>query len=226
MVFIESAFWGDEKSTKNVTQVLKDKITGNKIMVDKVDDSLIPAFTVAPRGELTQQDVNKIRADAEKACGAADQDCMKLRTSELTQVALRAKANDEITQGAAEIIKGKRLTVNVRDEKGNLVRKVVPENGKFELEGLSATDPRKAGEILPSAESVQQSFLNFTGVTLSSAIWVFGVAATYTLFARLGYNYAAPVLAFIAFIIPNSGYFIILTYFIGTSFVDNYVKLV
>lgn len=226
MVFIESAFWGDEKSTKNVTQVLKDRASGNKISVDKVDDSLIPAFTVAPKGDLSTDDVRKIREKAQKACGSADQDCVKLRTSEFTQETLRAKANDEITAGAAEIIKGKRLTVNIRDKDGKLVRKVVPENGKFELEGLSATDPRKGGEMLPSAQSVQTTFLQLTGVSISSFVWVFGVVATYTLFAQLGWAYAAPVLALIAFIIPGAGYFFIIGYFVGRSFVDNYVKLV
>lgn len=226
MVFIESAFWGDEKSTKNVTQVLKDKTTGNKIKVDKVDDSLIPAFTVAPKGELTPADVKKIREKAEKACGGADQDCVKLRTSEFTQEALRAKANDEVTAGAAEIIKGKRLTVNIRDDKGNLIRKVVPENGKFELEGLSATDPRKAGEMMPSSDSIQKTFITLTGVSISTFIWVFGVVATYTLFSQLGWKNGAMILTFIALIIPNSGYFFIIGYFVARTFVDTYVQLV
>lgn len=226
MVFIESAFWGDERSTKNVTQVLKDKIVGNKLTVEKVDDQLIPAFTVAPKSELSREDVKKIREQAEKACGGADQDCVKLRTSELTQGALREKANAEVAEGAAQIIKGKRLTVTVRDAKGNLERKVVPENGKFELEGLSATDPRKAGEFLPSAESVRSAFLTFTGVSLSTFIWVFGVAATFTLFSQLGWKYATPVLTLIALIIPNSGYVMIIGYFMTRSFIDNYVHSV
>lgn len=226
MVFIESAFWGDEKSTKNVTQVLKDKVVGNKLLVEKVDDQLIPAFTVAPKSELTPSDVKKIREQAEKACGGADQDCIKLRSSELTQGALREKANNEVAEGAAAIIKGKRLTVNVRDEKGNMIRKVVPENGKFELEGLSATDPRKAGQLLPPADSFRAAFVNFTGISVSSFVWVFGVVATYTLFSQLGWKYGTPVLTFIALVIPNSGYVIILGYFIGKSFVDNYINLV
>ena len=226
MAFIESAFWGDEKSTKNVTQVLKEKVSGNKLSIEKVDDSLIPAFTTTPKGDLTSEDVRRIREKAQKACGGADQDCVKLRTSELTQEALRAKANNEITAGAAEIIKGKRLTVNIRDEKGTLVRKVVPENGKFELDGLSTTDPRKPGQILPTLDSVQKTFIDFTGVSISTFVWVFGVVATYTLFAQMGWTYAAPVLALIAFILPGSGYFFIIGYFVGRSFIDNYVKLV
>ena len=226
MVFIESAFWGDERSTKNVTQVLKDKVVGNKLTVEKVDDQLIPAFTVAPKSELTRDDVKKIREQAQKACGSADQDCVKLRTSELTQGALREKANEEVAAGAAQIIKGKRLTVMVRDEKGNLSRKVVPENGKFELEGLSATDPRKAGEALPSMDSIRSAFVTFTGVSIGTFFWVFSVAATFTLFSQLGWKYGAPVLALIAFLVPNSGYVMIVGYFLIRSFIDNYVQTV
>jgi hypothetical protein len=226
MVFIESAFWGDERSTKNVTQVLKDKVVGNKLTVEKVDDQLIPAFTVAPKSELTPEDVKKIREQAQKACGSADQDCVKLRTSEFTQAALRERANNEVAEGAAQIIRGKRLTVMVRDEQGNLSRKVVPENGKFELEGLSPTDPRKAGEILPSPEAVRTAFFTFTGVSISTFFWVFSVAATFTLFSQLGWKYGAPVLALIAFLVPNSGYVMIIGYFMTRAFIDNYVHSV
>ena len=225
MVFIESAFWGDEKSTKNVTDVLKGKIEGNKLAIEKVDDKLIPAFTVAPKGELKPEDVVLIRQKAEKACGGADQDCIKLRTSELTQEVLRAKANDEITEGAAAIIKGKRLTVNIRDENGKRVRKVVPENGKFELEGLSPTDPRKPGEALPDGKYLTKYMVGFTQASVATFIWVFGIVATYTLFAQQGWEYAAPALAFIAFLLPGSGYAMILIYFIGKSFMDNYTSM-
>jgi hypothetical protein len=223
MVYIESAFWGDEKSTKNVTQVLNDRITGNKITVDKVDDSLIPAFTVAPKGELSKEDVRKIRERAQKLCGGPDQDCVRLRTSELTQEALRAKANDEITSGVADIIKGKRLTVNVRDQNGKLVRKVVPENGKFELDGLSA---KTDGKPVPTMTTLREWFFSFVTTSIGAFVWVFGVVATYTIFSRMGWKYVAPILAFIAFIVPGSGYFFIIGYFGMKSFADTYVSLV
>lgn len=222
MVFIESAFWGDEKSAKNITQVLTGRVVGNKITIDKVDDSLIPAFTPTPTGTLTKSDQQQIREKAEEACGgAADQNCVNLRIQQFTQEALQAKANDEITEASSEIIKGKRLTVNLRNDKGEMVRKVVAENGKFELEGVTGNPT----DTLPSSEDVQRHFAQYTGITLTTFVWVFGVVATYTLFNSMGWTYAAPVLAFIALIIPNSGYFMIIFFFVGKSFVDTYVSL-
>jgi hypothetical protein len=57
-------------------------------------------------------------------------------------------------------------------------------------------------------------------------VWVFGIVATYALFARKGWGYIAGVLAFIAFILPGSGYLIIFGYFILESFVNNYTTMV
>lgn len=222
MATIESAFWGDESSTKNVTKAVIEKIDGDKLRVDKVDDKIIPAFTVSPKGELTPDDVKAVREKAAKACGSADQACVKLRTSEFTQELLRTKANNEITEGSAELVKGKRLTVVIRDKNGKRVKKVVPENGKLELDGLLATDPRKPGEALPSSKYISGKFFEYAQVSISTFLWVFGVVATYTLFNQMGFNYVAGPLALIAFLIPGSGYAFILIFFIGMSFINNY----
>ena len=219
MVSIEAAFWGDETVTRNVTDILRSRITGNKIVIDKVDDTLIPAFTSTEKGDLTIEEVKAIKEKAAEACGNADQDCIRLRTSEFTQEALRAKANDEITKAAAEIIKGNRLTVRIKDRKGNRSVKVVPENGKFELDGLATAAPNAT---LPDANYLSQQFTDLAGSSLGMFLWVYSVVATYTLFSQMGWKYAAPPLAFIAFIIPNSGYFIIFGYFILRAFVDIY----
>jgi len=222
MATIQSAFWGDEKSTKNVTKAVIDKIEGDKLRVDKVDDKIIPAFTVAPKGELTPEDVKIVRDKAAKACGNADQACVALRTSEFTQELLRAKANDEITEGSEELIKGKRLTVVIRDKNGKQVKKVVPENGKLELDGMLATDPRKNGEALPSSSYITKKFFEYAQVSVGTFLWVFGVVATYTLFNQMGWKYVAAPLALVAFLVPGSGYAIILIFFIGMSFINNY----
>jgi len=217
MVSIEAAFWGDERSTRNITEVLKGKITGNKIVIDKVDDRLLPAFTPVPKGDLTTEEVKAIQAKAAEACGSADQDCLRLRTSEFTQESLRAKANDEITTAAAEIIKGNRLTVRIKDRKGKRTTKVVPENGKFELDGLLTSET-----VLPKMSYFTQQFTDLASSSVGMFLWVFSVVATYTLFSQLGWKHLALFLAFIAFIIPNSGYFIIFGYFIFVTFLEKY----
>jgi hypothetical protein len=225
MVYIESAFYGDEKSTKNVTQVLKDKIQGNKVVVDKVDDKLIPAYTVAPKGDLTTKDVADIRKKAEDACGgsAADQNCVKLRTSEFTQQTLREKAQGEISEGT--IIKGKRLTVRIRGDDGKIVEKVVPENGKLEVDGLSMIDPRNPRDSILSSKFLTERALEALGIAFGVFLWVFSVAATYTLFSRNGWGrWAAIGLAVIAAIVPGSGYLLI-AWFFGGAFYQKYVAL-
>lgn len=219
MATIEAAFYGDEKSTKNVTTVLKNKISGNRVNVEKVDDSLIPAFTPTPKGEVTTEEVKKIREKAVKACGGNDSECVKLRTSEFTQETLRAKANDEITAGAAEIIKGKRLTVRVRGTDGKVTTKIVPENGKLELEGLATAAPNAT---LPPSSYIATQFGELAGTTLGMFLWVFSVGATYSLFSQLGWGYGAHALAFVALILPTSGWFIIFGYFIYQAFMKNY----
>jgi hypothetical protein len=222
MANIESAIWGDERSTKNVTAVLRDRVEGDRLSINKVDDSLIPAFTVAPRAELSPEDVKIVREKAVKACGAADQACVALRTSEFTQELLRTKANNEITEGSADLVKGKRLTIVIRDKNGKRQKKVVPENGKLELDGLLAADPRKSGEVFPSSDFITKKFFEYSQVSISTFLWVFSVVATYTLFNQMNWGYAAPVLALIAFLVPGSGYAIILIFFALRSFLDNY----
>ena len=222
MATIEAAFYGDEKSTRNVTTVLRGRVVGDKLSVAKVDDSLIPAFTVTPRGELSQQEVTTIQDKAKSACGGADQDCLKLRTSEFTQETLRAKANDEVTKGAAEVIKGKRLLVRVRDSKGKVSTKIVPENGKLDLDGLSPLTTDKPADIFPKFDVLTKQFIEFSMTMLGMFFWVFSVVATYTLFGQMGWKYTGRVLTLVAILVPNSGWFIIFGYFIFSSFIKNY----
>jgi hypothetical protein len=222
MTTIEAAFWGDENSTKNVTNVLKDKIEGNKVVVNSVDDKLIPAFTVAPKGELTGKDVEEIRSKAEQACGGpgADQNCIKLRTSDFTQQALQEKAEGDIAN--TPVLKGKRLTVRLRDQNGKMIERVVPENGKLEIDGLAPTGPK---EGIFSMKFLTENLLTFLGVFIGMFVWVFSVVATYTLFSRNGWGrWAAIGLAVVAMIVPGSGFFLI-AYFFGWTFVNKYVEL-
>jgi len=221
MVYIESAFWGDEKSTKNVTQVLKEKVDGNKLVVDKVDDKLIPAFTVAPKSDLTTAEVADIREKAIKACGgSADQNCIKLRSSEFTQQALQEKAQGDISQGT--ILKGKRLTVKIRGNDGKVTEKVVPENGKLEIDGLSPVVPK---EGVLSSKFLSKHVFEIVGAIIGAFVWVFTIVATYTLFTRDGWGYAAIGLALVAMLVPGSGVLIILGYYFGRAYINKYVAM-
>jgi hypothetical protein len=223
MVFIESAYLGDEQGMKNVTKVLMDKIMGSSIKVP-VDDKLIPPFEVVEKTELTKGDEKKIREAAEKACGGPDQACMEVQMGKMRQQALVAKST--LANSSANVVKGRRLTVNVLDDEGNRRRMVIPDGHNFELDGLSPTDPRKPDQAIPSLDYFKGQFLEFSGIAIVTFVWVFGIVATYALFARAGFGYIAGVLAFIAFILPGSGYVMIFLYFILNSFVNNYTTMV
>jgi hypothetical protein len=223
MVYIESAFLGDEKDMRDVSKVLRDKVVGTAIKVP-VDNKLIPAFVVTNKSQITKEDERKIRESAERVCGGADQQCMEAKMAELNQQVLLSKSAQ--SSSAANIVKGRRLTVNILDEKGKRKRVVVPDGQMFELDGISPMDPKKPPSALPSFDYIKTQSLEFAAIAVMTFVWVFGIVATYALFARMGWGYIAWVLAFIAFIIPGSGYFIILGYFILESFVSNYTTMV
>jgi hypothetical protein len=117
MAYIESAFYGDEKSQKNTTKVLADKILGTTIDVD-VNEQLIPAFEDADKVEITSLEEKKIREQAAQACGGVDQDCIRKTEATLRQQALAEKQKQ--SNSAATAIKGRRLTVNIIDENGKI----------------------------------------------------------------------------------------------------------
>lgn len=223
MVYIESAFLGDERESRDVSTVLRGKIVGTTIKVP-VDNKLIPPFAVTNKTKVTKDDERKIREAATRVCGGPDQQCLEAKTAEMKQQILIAKNNQAVS--SANIVKGRRLTVNVLDEDGNRRRVVVPDGQLFELEGISPMDPKKPSSALPSFDYIKTQSLEFAAVAAITFVWVFGIVATYALFARMGWGYIAWVLAFIAFIIPGSGYVIILGYFILESFVSNYTTMV
>lgn len=223
MVFIESAYLGDEKGMRNVTKVLNDKVVGAEINVP-VDDKLIPAFEVVDKTSLTTTDEQKIRKMAEEACGGPDQACLEATTARLTQEALVEKSTQ--ANSTANIVRGRRLTVTVVDEKGARKRIVVPDGQIFELKGISGGDPRNPPSLIPSLSTVQANLLITATAIVGTALWAFGVLATYTLFSRIYSPYVGGVLAVISLLIPYSGYIMILGYFAGKAFIDNYTAKV
>ena len=219
MVFIESAFLGDEKGMRNVTKVLSGKVVGAEIKVP-VDDKLIPPFEVVDKTELTTTDAQKIRKLAEAACGGPDQACMEATTARMTQETLVEKST--AANSTANIVRGRRLTVTVVDDKGVRKQMVVPDGQTFELKGVSSSNPRDPPNLIPSLQTIRGNVFEAVGAIILTAIWVFGVLATYTLFSHVYNPYVGGGLAVAAVLLPGSGYAMILVYFIGKSFVDNY----
>jgi hypothetical protein len=221
MAYIESAFYGDEKSQRNATKVLGDKVLGTTLDID-VNEGLIPPFEVAEKVEITTQEEKKIREAASKSCGGVDQECIRKTEATLRANALAAKQAQ--ANSSATAIKGRRLTVNIVDEQGQRKRIVVPDGQKFKLDNVSLNDPKNGALQVPSAEYFQNQFKLLGSLVLSTLIYVFSVAATYVLFMQTKLNLALAVPATaIAIFIPYSGYVLIFLFFMAKSAFNTYV---
>jgi hypothetical protein len=221
MAYIESAFYGDEKSQRNATKVLRDKVLGTTIDVD-VNEQLIPAFEVADKVEITSLEEKKIREQAAKSCGGVDQACIEKKEAELRQQALQAKQSQ--ANSSATVIKGRRLTVNIVDENGKRRRLVIPDNQKFKLDNVTVNDPKAGPLQVPKMEYIQNQFKLLGSLTFSTLIYVFSIAATYVLFKQTKFDLLLAVPAtVIAVFIPYSGYVLVFLYFMFNSAVSTYV---
>jgi len=221
MAFIESAFYGDEKSQRNATKVLGDKVLGTTIDVD-VNEQLIPAFEVAEKVEITSLEEKKIKEQAAAACGGVDQACITRTEASLRQQALAEKQKQ--SNSAANVIKGRRLTVNIIDENGKRRRLIVPDGQKFKLDNVAINDPKKGALQVPTVDYIQNQFKLLGSLMFSTLVYVFSVAATYVLFMQTEFDLLLAVPAtVIAVFIPYSGYVLIFLYFMFMSFVKTYV---
>jgi hypothetical protein len=220
MAFIESAFYGDEKSQRNATKVLGDKVLGTTLDLD-VNERLIPPFEVADKVEITSLDEKRIREQAASRCGGVDQEC--IRTTEATLRANALAAKQEQANSSATAIKGRRLTVNIIDENGKRRRIVIPDGQKFKLDNVSINDPKKGPLQVPSMEYFQNQFKLLGSLVLSTLVYVFSVAATYTLFMQNTPLFVAVPVTAVSVFVPYSGYVIIFLYFMFNSAVKTYV---
>ena len=226
MVYIESAFVGDEKTARNITKSLQDKIVGTSIKVH-VDEKLIPVFDTVNKTEIDLVEDRRIRAEAVKECGEANTTCITQTVDRLRQLKLRTIVDDGKTPTDPNAsLKGLRLTVNILDDTGNRKRMVIPAGNDFELDGLSPIDPRKPGEWLPPTSFIRTKFIEFNVIVITTFLWVFSIVAAYTLFGRKWGVYAGVGLAFLAFLFPGSGYLFIFGYFGLNAFVDKYTTMV
>jgi hypothetical protein len=219
MAYIESAYYGDERSQRNATKVLRDKVLGTTIDVD-VNEQLIPPFEVADKVSISSQEEKKIREAAAAACGGVDQDCIRRKEAELRQAALDAKQQQ--ANSSATAIKGRRLTVTVI-ENGQRKRIVIPDGQQFKMDNVSINDPKKGPLQVPPMEYFQNQFKLLGGIVLWTTVYVFSIAVTYTLFMQNTPVFVAVPATAISVFIPYSGYVMVFLYFMFNGFVDTYV---
>jgi len=227
-VFIESAYYGDEKSFANITSSFLNKVIGGVIDVTANSD-LKPTFEAAPETKLDPKDEKRIREDAVRACGGeADQKCIEAMRLKLSQQTLQEKERTDLGKG---VMKGDRLTVNIIDEKGKRRTLITPAGQKFKLENVTGSK-RDEVTALPTLEQTQQRIIILISTIASMFVWVFSIVASYAVFMR-EYNPANPktdayrIIAYvtgaIAAIFPGSGIVILMLWFGFQSFIREYI---
>jgi hypothetical protein len=230
-VYLESAYYGDEKSFANITQSLAKKVTAGILDVTS-NSQLKPTFEAAPETTLDGKDEKKIREEAVRGCGGeADQKCLEAKKLQLSQERLKEKEMEDLGKG---VIKGERLTVNIV-ENGKRKTLITPSGQKLRLENIlgdKASD-KDAIMALPSPSQFQSRAIALITIVLSTFIWVFGIVAVYAVFMRLAadpdngkdyYRIIAYAGAAASVIFPGTGFLIILGYFGFKAFMKNIVN--
>lgn len=228
-IYLESAYYGDEKSFANITKGLAKKIIGGVLDVTSNSD-LKPVFEAAPETRLDSKDQRTIREEAVKACGGeADQFCLERTRLKLSQERLKEKENENLVKG---VIKGDRLTVNVVDN-GKRRTLIAPAGQKLRLENILGDKPsdKDAMLALPTPDQVQTRAVQLLTVVVGTFLWVFGIVATYTVFMRQyeatgkdSFRIIAYASAAASVLFPGLGYIIILGYFGFNAFIAEYIQ--
>lgn len=224
-VYIESAYYGDEKSFANITKGIANKIVAGVLDVT-ASSELKPTFEAAPETTLDSRDQKRIREQAVAACGGeADQACLDRTRLKLSQERLKEKETETLGKG---VIKGDRLTVNVIDN-GKRKTLITPAGQKFRLENVVG-DKASKNATLPSASQIQPQAITLITVVVSAFLWVFGIVAAYAIFMRQyeltgkdSFRMIAYGSAALALLFPGAGYVIILLYFGFRAFINEYI---
>lgn len=133
MVYLDSAYYGDEKSSRNVTSSILDRIQTGKYDI-VADEKLYPAVETVDEVKLTAEDQKNIRSDALKKCNPADQKCLEVEMGKLRQERIKEKEKEAID--STPIFKGSRLTMNVIGDDGVRRTIVVPAGQKYKLDDI------------------------------------------------------------------------------------------
>ena len=210
MVVIQSASFGDEYSSTNVLKSLQDKLAAGSGAIDlTVDSSIIPVLDKATGGgtiALSGPEQEEVKGKAEEVCGPSDQTCLELKTQEFARLKLKEKETTDIN--AANIIKGRRLTVTYTDASGQSRTAQIPEGQKFEL-GEKAGAPDPGFDYAAAASPWKQmagSIWAIIGTALTTFLYVSSIVITLTTFTEYGMRYVTIAMTAISALLPLSGF--------------------
>lgn len=210
MVKITKATFGDEFDSTDVLGSLSSKQTKEGDIDVRVDSSLIPVvdrLSGAQTTTLSNDDKQEIKDTVAQMCGPNDQVCMEVRTQELAQAKLKQKEAVK-TSSTAEVIKGRRLTVEYVDANGTKRTAVIPEGQQFQTGGLGKEPAGSTAiETKPSiASQIFSSWWGLLGTTLLTFAYAGSIIVTWMTFVKYGSKVFAAGMVAIAVIIPYSGF--------------------
>lgn len=204
---IESAYLGDARSRTSVLQSLRSYVSSDGSISVPVDSGLIPILQVGGKIELTDKEVKKARDMAEEACGGgADKTCVDVKQQDFQRQLLDEKENQ--SKSSANIIKGRKLTVTVVDEKGERKTFEVPEGQKFEYGKPKSVLPIKVEKsFFPSITfgSFTFMFVKYTSIFVGTLLYVLTVFVTYDTFKQE--MYAKYIATALSIVFPFIGFF-------------------
>jgi hypothetical protein len=228
-VYLESAYYGDEKAFANITKSLAKKVTAGILEVTSNSD-LKPTFESAPETTLDSKDEKKIREEAVKGCGGeADQKCLEAKKLQLSQERLKEKEMEDLGKG---VIKGERLTVNIVED-GKRKTLITPAGQKLRLENILGDKASDKDGILalPTPSQFQSRAIALLTIVLSTFMYVFAIVAVYAIFMNKALEPGKKYLQVVAYagaaasvLFPGTGFLIILGYFGFIAFMENIQK--
>jgi hypothetical protein len=227
-VTIQSAYFGDEVSSRNVTDALNGRISGGQKEIP-VNSSIIPLLQVGGTITLTKEDESKIDEQAKKQCGeGADQSCVANMKQTLRRQRLQEKETETVSSNK-DIVKGRRLTVKVKDEKGRESEYVIPEGQSFKPDVVVADTKKTDSWKMPSAPSAPSleppkftlptltgtllTVVTVGGTMIGTFLYVYSIMIVYRTFFEASYTkvFVIALTAAAAFF-PGSGFIMVFAY--------------
>jgi len=221
MATIKSATYGDASSAVDVTSSILGKMS-NGTITRTVDDSLLPIITGGDKkAELTTDEQEEIKAQAEKECSSSGNDtqCINATISRISESKLQEKITAQQQLGA---IKGPRLTVTFVDQRGREQSVIVPKGQTLNFGANGPFTPKPTPPSTPVSERITNTIGGFVkygggsmailfttlGSILGILLWTFSIGATWRAFKAEGYTKPAYIATAAAILIPYSGFII------------------
>jgi hypothetical protein len=208
MVKVLKATFGDEYGSTDVMKTLNDKVKDDGIDI-YVDSSIIPMIDTVSGAKTTRLDDDEkreVNTLAENICGPSDQVCLEIKRGEIADSLLKKKEATKTTS-TAQIIKGRRLTVEYLDANGERRKAIVPEGQQFQVGKLGKEEAVAPVETeTPAWQKIFSSWWTILGTFILTFLYAVSIIITWMTFVRYGSKILAAGMVAVSVFIPYSGF--------------------